>query len=225
MRVFPFIVASLVALPGALADPPPAPTSVVAVEDPSAHLHDGFYMRLATGFGSSFQTIAMEGHDPSVTVSGMSNVGELALGWAVWPGRILGLGWWSGTLVVTSREFHMDQPMPPDPLLNDAKDFNIFGPFADIYFNPRRGFHMQGALGLATVRGLGLTEARFHDDVVYGAGVMLGLGYEWWVSNQWSVGLLGRVTAASTVNDDQDGVTWVHAVGASPSLLFTATYN
>jgi hypothetical protein len=205
---------------------PPSPTSLVALEDRSAHHHDGLYLRLATGFGTQTQTIAMEGHDPGVTVSGVSTVGELAIGYAVWPGRILGLGSYSGSLVVSSRRLDIDQPMPPAEVLNDVRDFNVFGPFYDHYFDPHGGLHIQGAVGVATVRGVGLSEVRLDPEhVVIGAGLVLGLGYEWWVSDQWGFGLLARVALASTTSDDQDGVHWQHAVAASPAILFTATYN
>ena len=228
MRALSIVLPLLLCMPAVAvaADVTPAPpTNVVAVEDPTAHLHDGFYLRVATGFGSHYQTIGVQGHDPSVSVSGVSSVGELALGYAIRPGRILGFGFYSATLVVTDRTFHTAQPMPPDALLNDVKDFNVMGPFIDWYFNPRRGMHLQGALGVATVRGLGVADARVSDDVVLGAGVMLGFGYDWWISDQWSIGLLGRVAATTTTSDDQSGVRWEHGAGASPSLLFTATFN
>jgi hypothetical protein len=205
---------------------PPPPTVVVAIEDPTAHLHDGFYLRLANGFGSHYEDISLAGHDPGVTVSGVSSVGELALGYALWPGWVVGLGSYSGTLVVTSRTFHTDQPMPPADLLNDVKDFNVFGPFCDHYFDPRGGLHLQGAIGLATMRGVGIASTHLDEDhIVVGAGVMLGIGYDWWVADQWSIGILGRVTAASSTSDDEDGLIWRHGVSAAPSLLFTATYN
>jgi hypothetical protein len=204
---------------------PPPPTSVVTVEDPTAYLHDGFYMRLATGFGSHYETINMEGHEPGVTVSGVSSVGEFALGYAFRPGWIFGLGSYSGTLVVTERTFHTDQPMPPSEILNDVKDFNVFGPFCDHYFDPRRGLHLQGALGIATVRGVGVASTHVdEEDIVVGAGVMLGFGYDWWVTDQWALGILGRIAVASTTSDE-GGVRWEHGVSAAPSLLFTATYN
>jgi hypothetical protein len=218
------IVLGVPALAGAQSSPAP-PTSVAAIEDRTAHRHDGFYLRLATGFGSQHQTIRLEGHEPGVTVSGVSSVGELAFGYAFRPGRIFGLGFYSSTLVVTSRTFHIDQPMPPAEILNDVKDVNVCGPFYDHYFDARGGMHVQGAMGVATVRGLGVPDARVDDHLVVGVGFVLGFGYDWWISDQWALGVLGRVAIASTTADDQDGVRWEHGVSAMPSLLFTATYN
>jgi hypothetical protein len=183
-------------------------------DHPGARQHDGFYLRLATGFGGSYRTVQMEGYDPGVTLSGVSSVGELALGYALGPGRIVGLGWYSGTLVVTARDYHIDQPMPPATMSDDADDFDVIGPFTDLYFDAQGGFHLQLALGVAA-----LPDARL------GGGAMLGLGYEWWVSDQWSLGVLGRVTATTPAIEERSGARWVHGPAASPSLLFTATWN
>jgi hypothetical protein len=116
--------------------------------------------------------------------------------------------------------------MPPAEILDEVNDFNVFGPFCDYYFNPGRGLHVQGSIGLATVRGLGITDARYDaDGIALGGGVMIGFGYEWWVSEQWSFGVLGRFAVAVATSEDDSGVRWEHGVGASPSLLFTTTYN
>jgi hypothetical protein len=201
--------------------PPPAPGPA-----PGVHLHDGFYLRIGTGFGSHFESINRENYDPGVTMTGMASVGELAVGWAVAPGVILGAGTYSSTVIASERSFDTTQPMPPASLMDEATDFNVFGPFVDWYFRPDGGLHAQLSIGLATVRGVGITDARYDDDeVTLGAGVMLGFGYDWWVSDDWSFGILGRVAAAAAVTEDDSGVRWEHGVGASPSLLFTATFN
>ena len=53
---------------------------------------------------------------------------------------------------------------------------------------------------------------------------MLGVGYEWWVGDEWSLGLLGRISYGSMSGSDDRGVSWTHTTYA-PALLLSATYN
>jgi hypothetical protein len=85
---------------------------------------------------------------------------------------------------------------------------------------------MQGAIGIATVRGLSVDSARFDEDTLsVGGGLMFGFGYDWWVSDEWSLGILGRLAIGFTGQDDAGGTRWYHGVGGSPSVLVSATYN
>jgi hypothetical protein len=191
---------------------------------PGVHEHDGFYLRFGTGFGGYNETITAENADESSTVSGMSTVGELALGGAIRPGLILGGGVWTSSVMASDRNIRgMD---PPDEVIGGSGNFTLIGPFIDWYFNPHRGLHLQGAVGFATVRGWDLPEAQDNPDAVsVGGGVMIGFGYEWWVSNQWAVGVLARIAGVGAVQEDETNMQWTHGIGASPSVLFTATLN
>jgi hypothetical protein len=218
LSVLLFIVAA--AAP-ALADDASVTASQPA---PGVHEHDGFYLRLATGFGGYNETITAEDADESTTVSGMSNVSELAIGGALRPGVILGGGVWTSSVMSSDR--HVRGMDPPDEVLGGSGNFTLVGPFVDWYFDARRGLHLQGAVGFATVRGWDLPEAQDNPDAVsVGGGLMVGFGYEWWVSNQWSVGVLGRLAAVVAAQEDESEMTWTHAIGTSPSVLFTATLN
>ena len=53
---------------------------------------------------------------------------------------------------------------------------------------------------------------------------MLGAGYEFWISDQWSLGLLGRFTFGVTQGADNRNVDWSH-VSYAPALLIGATYH
>jgi hypothetical protein len=52
---------------------------------------------------------------------------------------------------------------------------------------------------------------------------MLGVGDEWWISDDFSIGVLGRLTAGF-MSGDRDGVTWNHTAWA-PAVLLVATMN
>jgi hypothetical protein len=97
--------------------------------------------------------------------------------------------------------------------------FSWVGGFVDWYANPRRGFHLQGLLGVA-----GLSQYEMGPDPV-GVGVGVGIGYEWWVSSQWSIGAIGRVMYANlTLNENMRGLSETHSV-ITPAVLFGATYH
>lgn len=189
-----------------------------------ARLHDGFYLRLGTGFGGYAETITLEDATQHTQVSGMASVSELMIGGAVRPGFILGGGVWTSSVMTSERT--VGGMEPPDEVLTGSGSFTLAGPFIDWYFHPRRGLHFQAAVGFATVRGYDLPEAEDNPDAAsLGGGAMLGFGYDWWVSDQWSCGILARVVGVGAVQEDDNHMRWTHGIGTSPSLLFTATLN
>jgi hypothetical protein len=64
------------------------------------------------------------------------------------------------------------------------------GPYVDYYPDPRKGFHVLGDVGGAVQLGAGYI-ARLHPPGI-GYTLGAGVGYDWWVSNEWSLGLLAR---------------------------------
>ena len=54
---------------------------------------------------------------------------------------------------------------------------------------------------------------------------MAGIGYEWWVGEQWGIGILGRATVGAMTENDAVGARWLHFTAAWPSILFTTTYH
>jgi hypothetical protein len=210
----------------AVAEPGSAP-AIARTRGPStdAHLHDGFYLRIAMGFGGYSESIDEDGSDASTSVRGIASASELALGGAIRPGLILGGGFWTSSVLSSERTL-IDGSTPPDEVIAGSGNFTLVGPFVDWYFDARRGLHLQGALGFATVRGWDLQEAQDNPDAVsVGGGIMVGLGYEWWVSEQWSLGVLARLTAIAAVQEDDQDDLWTHGIASTPSVLFSATLN
>jgi hypothetical protein len=56
-----------------------------------------------------------------------------------------------------------------------------------------------------------------------GLGMMLGGGYEWWIGAQWSLGIIGRVTAGRVEYSDYDG-THLQVI-VIPAILGGVTYH
>jgi hypothetical protein len=218
------ILGSVTAPGSAQAQGPGEPIVTDAATAPGVHFHDGFYLRLGTGFGSYSEGIRQSGEDKMTTVSGIASVTEFGIGGAVRPGLIFGGGVWTSTVLASARTVRGNAP--PSEVIDSRGDFQLVGPFFDYYSNPSGGFHMQGAVGVANVRGMSVDSVNYDkDSISVGAGLMFGVGYDWWVSNQWSIGILGRMAVAVTGQDDKSDVRWYHAVGGTPSVLFVGTYN
>jgi hypothetical protein len=111
----------------------------------------------------------------------------------------------------------------------DSMSLTILGLFLDYYVNPNSGFHLQGAIGFAGLAvGDAQTEANNvplgNDHEAGGVGLMLGLGYDWWVGNAWSLGFIFRLSAATVQGEGDNNVDWRYRM-VIPAVLFTATFN
>lgn len=222
------VPAPAVAAPAA---PAPIPIAVATAAPPKPvargwHEHDGFYMRFGLGFTAFGDTLTSSFHEDmheQGTVRGFGTASEFALGGTVGAGFVLGGGVY-GTSVVTSSYVAGTGRVPPMGL-RQPDSFTIIGLFADWYFRPRGGLHVQAALGAAVLSGVAPDRMQWDDrEAASGGGAMLGIGHEWWVDAEWGVGILGRVTGGVAVQE-VEGERWYHLAGASPSVLFTATYH
>jgi len=191
--------------------------------------HDGLYARVGLGFSGFGDTVAVEGpsddsfRDHSL-VTGFSTVSELAIGGTLKNGLVLGAGLYTASVVTPFVFEGSGRPLPSEFRRPDM--FGLLGIMGDFYPNPRRGLHLQAALGVAALTGLNPGGNIWSDrHAAVGGGAMLGIGYEWWVGEQWSLGILGRGTVAALAEDDAHGVRWFHFVAAWPSILFTVTYH
>jgi hypothetical protein len=153
----------------------------------------------------------MSGTGPSV---------ELALGGAVAPGVILGGGIY-GTSV--SSPTYKQEGVEVD---GGAAIASMIGPFIDVYPNPNGGLHLELAVGYTTLSAKAGDEFPNDDQSGGGIGVVAGVGYEWWIGEQWSAGVLGRVQYINgTVEDDADGKNKTDVTGPIYSLMGTLTFN
>lgn len=114
-------------------------------------------------------------------------------------------------------------------------DFGGLGILADWYPDPEGGWHVMGALFLASLQAKGSREIGVEDEngeTFYepaaderesgGFGVMIGGGYEWWLGEEWSLGPIVRLAYASTQSQEQD---WKHTILVAPSVLLGVTYH
>jgi len=97
----------------------------------------------------------------------------------------------------------------------------LLGFFVDGFPDPERGFHFGGALGLASTT----AKVQSNSDEFKGGGVGLGawLGYDMFVSPQWSLGGMVRFMG-SLSREQRGGVNYQTSLGGA-SLSFTALYH
>jgi hypothetical protein len=167
--------------------------------------HDGVYLRVAVGPGFTL------GHLDIAAGAGGDSTGvnvstQLAVGWTVRRGLVLGLG-----------TFPMVTPSPSyDGVDAGGQHVSATGPFIDYYLDPHGGLHAQA--GVLFTAGY-LDGGERGSQVGVGWGATAGVGYDVFVSDQWSVGGIARLTAYRLFGV-ADEIRMV-----APAALFTVTYH
>jgi hypothetical protein len=211
--------------------PPPPPVESPKREDaPGVRTHDGFFFRIALGPGAFFgsgteRDNGRDSHEGSI--NGFALVGELSFGGTVGRGVVLGGGNWNAVALSPTMKGKGLNPATVETEVRDpvVLPFGLVGPFLDWYVNPKEGFHIQTAVGLATG---GYEEPGDNEDTIFltGIGGMIGLGHEWWIGEQWSMGILARGTFGSLSGTDPTDPNEEHsAILASPGVLLTFSYH
>lgn len=154
-----------------------------------------------------------------ITGKGSTLALDLALGYALNPGIILG-----GTFMMESLpSAHLDAD---DPVVTDV-NVGLLGPFFDGYPKARGGFHLGGGLGFAGTRvhpesAAGFTKSR-------GIGLAGWLGYDVWVADQWSAGILLRLmgsrTKADAIETNNGAAGNATMATQSIAIMLTGVYN
>jgi opacity protein-like surface antigen len=189
------------------------------VDPATIHRHDGFYLRMGIGVGYLWNKMTAP-NSSDYTVRGTVLPLELLIGGSAIPGLALGGGLWINPGI----QFRGNGPSSLAGGLDSKYDlmFVHIGPFVDYYFDPTQGLHVLAAVGLG---GFNLTSKSgiYNDVSASGFALTGGIGQEFWISNQWSVGILGRITYAS-LEDSSEGVITTHRV-ITPAILATFTLN
>ena len=186
----------------------------IANDHHGARWHDGFYLRFGFGGGVFVDQFdgALDWTDGSA--SGGSGALELSVGTALWSGFTVGGG------IVLERVVDPVVEMEGASTGSDVAVgvLGVLGAFFDWYPDPGRGLHLQALLGGARITMTDESGVRNAHEPI-GGGIALGVGHEWWIGEQWSMGALVRGTAATLYDE---GVT--HRAAAL-SLSLTLTLN
>ncbi|MEO7034657.1 MAG: hypothetical protein ABI548_12180 [Polyangiaceae bacterium] len=190
-----------------------------AAADPRTH--DGFYFRGATGLGYLKSSLSIEA--PGFGSISGGSVSGLAIGFDAWfggspiPGLAIGGG-------LTS----YDVPSPSLKVGGQSQTTNshlmlsIVGAFGDYYFNPNQGLHAEALVGFGV---LSAQDSQGNTSSNDPSGLALGLGFgnDWWVSDEWSIGVLGRFIYAP-LSYSAGGATAKYST-ITPALMATFTFH
>lgn len=204
---------------------PPPPPPPPRKPKPGYHLHDGFYLQIALGpmFFSGTSDVATE----SKSFSAMGGGGQILLGGSLAPGLVLGGG-------VVGGSVDRDEVLPASLSSNVASlsinglgnnqntaSLNALSMFVDYYLDPTKGLHLQGSLGLAM---LDASSSSYVNDLnLSGLSASAAVGNEWWISDNWSLGVLGRLQYVSM--RERDSSSQVTFKAFIPALLLALTYH
>jgi hypothetical protein len=169
--------------------------------------HDGFYLQLNAGLG---YLSASDEFDSSM--SGVTIPASLLIGGTIGP-VALGGGFFGDYAPSPSASFNGE-----DVELEDVTMTLIgIGMFADIYPDPKQGLHFQPFVGWGGLERSYRGDSGGSDPT--GLVLALGVGYDFWVGNEWSIGPMFRMAYAPlSINDSS-----VDAI--APALLATFTYH
>jgi hypothetical protein len=182
--------------------------------------HDSFYLRM--GLGIAHGRVTTETDDPvafKATFQGLGPAYEIMLGGTVGSGVVIGGG------IVAQDISDPEIDLEPDVGLtedlednNDALGILVLGPFVDWFFDEHGGFHAGAMIGIGSV---GLKDD--DDQASSGLGGSIFAGYDFWVADQWSMGVEGRALFVSSERTLSDREYRDRARGFQ--LLFTALYH
>jgi hypothetical protein len=182
---------------------------------------------MAIGGGYMTETSKLAGgrYQGQVTAAGGGLGLDLAIGGAINPGIIL-----AGSIAVTNvSNATLYNDSRSDTITNEPfrsghdPQLTVLAMLLDVYPKPQGGLHFGGALGVASLR----IRADYSADssaATAGVGFAPHVGYEWWVSNYWGLGVLGKFTFAHTEGNNP-ATGGIKSNIAAGTILFSATYN
>jgi hypothetical protein len=215
---------------------PPIYGNYPQAPNPTAHRHDGFYLRLGLGSGyghvGSSGTLSMpsgsglsgQPMDFTGTYHGWGPAYELLIGGTIARGLVLGGGFVGQDMTNPTVTANVGSGSAASSIsnltVNGSLGVGALGPFVDWFPNDRGGLHFGAMFGFAL---LGLSSDTGKRDSGI-AGSLWG-GYDFWVADQWSLGVEARTALVSAWRDFSDPRGTVNDKAVSVELLFTALYH
>ncbi len=197
---------------GAQDSAPVVPIQPMRPMAPGYQTHDGFYLQLGLGVGGANSKASQFGS--SAEISGTGAVLNLAAGGAVNPELLLGGRIWSAVVSNPNVKFDgVDQG-------SAQGDFGLVGYGFDLvyYFNPSN-FYLGASPAFTRIHVKDSLSDEYSD---WGFGFRLAAGKEWWVSDNWGLGLDLEFVRSSNKFAGSGAPTWdTNWFG----VAFSATFN
>jgi hypothetical protein len=207
MTVRLLLAAALLAAPAAFADEV-APPPNVSTPRQTAH-HRGLFFRPDLGIGYLHMSATEGGNDDAAY--GAAGAFGIAIGGAIQPNHILAFHLWDAVISNPTFSSNGTSASPG----NSAAGLIAFGP--EYTFYSETNFYFSLSPGLSRLH---LESGGVGADSDWGFGLRAAVGKEWWVSDNWGLGLVGQLSFSA--NSDNGVATWT-TWGAT--LAFSATYN
>ncbi len=178
---------------------------------PIPRTHDGFFLQMDLGVGSSSSTASQGGVDAKL--SGTAGEFSIALGGALNPNFIIGGQFWGSS--VSSPDFEVNG----QSLGSTGTTLSLYGVGVNLtyYFMPLN-------LYLQATPSIGWLSEEYQGSSTTtkaGFAIRLAVGKEWWVADNWGIGLNAQY-AHSSNEVENGGPTWgTNWFG----VAFSATYN
>ncbi|MCC6900620.1 MAG: autotransporter domain-containing protein [Polyangiaceae bacterium] len=177
--------------------PGPAPAPEADAHAGGARTHDGFFFRIGLNGGP----LMLSWDAPSDPKwSGFQSGFDLLIGGSPVDGLAIG-----GALIANRTTDPTYEVGGAESTWKGSMLFAGLALFADWYLNPHEGLHFQGLVGFAAVDFVSDSGQSGGNDPT-GTMFGLGAGYDFWISNQWSIGPFGRVIYSS-VSAEAGGAT------------------
>ncbi|MBN2717959.1 MAG: hypothetical protein JXX14_19070 [Deltaproteobacteria bacterium] len=174
--------------------------------------HDGFYLQMAAGLGGFRSSVDDGGVE--ATYGGLTLPAQIFVGGTIAQHLVLSGGFFLDT--APAPKFKIDgNEVPGFP---DFKQFLLgIGMMADFYVWSNKGLHFPffmgwGGLETSTDQGAGGSDPT-------GLMIFLGAGYDFFIADEWSFGVLFRLVVAPLKVDD------VKFKTIEPGILATITFN
>lgn len=172
--------------------------------------HDGFFLRLAPGVGLFSGEENYDGN--KIKIDGESGVFGISIGGALSENLILH----ADLLGVSTADPKVKYNGYKATLDGDVST-SIFGIGITTYFSSN--LYLSGSIGFAKTK---LDGNGFEGETDRGFGFIGMVGKEWWVSENWGLGVAGQFMYASCP-DEGEGSGDLSTT--SVAILFSATYN
>jgi hypothetical protein len=191
-------------------------------------MHEGLYVRLATGpsythdkYKATYNYILGSDVVGEGTVDGFGAGFEAGVGGMIFGHLVVGGAIFMDSAFTTRVKNTGQNPNPPKPY-----NMVTVGPMLDFYPDAKGGLHFEIGVGFSGGSGV----FPHQKSTLLDWGLAGGAGYEWWVSEVWSLGVMARVHhSTGGTNDSGGGIaivgTFEDHSRTAYALLLTATYD
>ena len=194
--------------------------ATVAMAMAESHTHDGFFLNLALGFGYQGFTYDANKSPFDLEANGVSSELDIKLGGCIATNTLL-----HATILGVTNTSEIEVKAKNGGKLGSSSDrsenMSMLG-IGITYYLPENIF-ISGSVGFAHFN---LQDNTDEDKEIEGAteeglGVQIAAGKEWWVSDNWGLGLSVAFTYGAA--EDKDDLGDASAYGVN--IMFSATFN